>query len=121
MVAVLFDTNILIDYLNGIHQAKDEINLYNDKAISIITWMEVQIGTAPPDQAKTDQFLARFMLISIDQPISREAVMIRKGRGIKLPDAIIFAAARVTNRLFVTRNTRDFPVNTPGVRVPYTV
>ena len=37
----LFDTNILVDYLSGIAAAKDEISLYDDKAISIITWMEV--------------------------------------------------------------------------------
>jgi hypothetical protein len=37
MVAVLFDTNILIDYLNGIPQAKTELDKYPDKAISLIT------------------------------------------------------------------------------------
>jgi predicted nucleic acid-binding protein len=37
MVRVLFDTNILIDYLNGIEQAKTELDKLTDKAISVIT------------------------------------------------------------------------------------
>ena len=40
----VFDTNILIDYLNGIQQAKKEIDLYSHRLISSITWMEVLIG-----------------------------------------------------------------------------
>ena len=44
MVKALFDTCILIDYLNGIQSAKDEIELFKDKAISTITWMEVMVG-----------------------------------------------------------------------------
>ena len=44
MVKALFDTNILIDYLNGFEQAKAELARYSDKAISLITWMEVIVG-----------------------------------------------------------------------------
>lgn len=40
----LFDTNILIDYLNGIAAAKKELDLYESRAISIVTWMEVMSG-----------------------------------------------------------------------------
>jgi predicted nucleic acid-binding protein len=38
---------------------------------------------------------------------------------MKLPDAIIWAAAQSEDRILVTRNTRDFPAEDPGVRVPY--
>lgn len=44
MVNVLFDTTILIDYLNGISDAAKEIGRYREKAISPITWMEVMAG-----------------------------------------------------------------------------
>ncbi len=46
MVKALFDTNILIDYLNGIPQAREEVALYDDSAISIISWMEVMAGAS---------------------------------------------------------------------------
>ena len=121
MVKVLFDTNILIDYLNGFQEAKSELALYQDKAISIVSWMELQVGTTPDDQAAVDQFLRRFTVLPLDAPISVEAVALRKKSGIKLPDAIIRATANVNNRLLVTRNTKDFSPSLPGVRVPYII
>lgn len=119
MVKALFDTNILIDYLNGIQEAKAELALYQDKAISIVSWMEIQGGTTPEDQGAVDQFLRRFTVVPLDAPISVEAVALRKSTRVKLPDAIIFATANVNSRLLVTRNTKDFPASLPGVRVPY--
>ena len=38
---------------------------------------------------------------------------------VKLPDAIILATAQSAASILVTRNTRDFPVGPPGIRVPY--
>lgn len=117
----LFDTNILVDYLNGISAAKAEVDLYDDKAISIITWMEVQIGTDEADQMSVDRFLSKFTLLPLDAKVSAKAVALRRKRRIKLPDAIIWATALVESRLLVTRNVKDFPATHPGVRVPYTV
>jgi predicted nucleic acid-binding protein len=34
---VLFDTNILIDYLSGVVEARAELERYPDRAISVIT------------------------------------------------------------------------------------
>ena len=117
----LFDTNILIDFLSGIDEARTELALYQDKAISIVTWMEVQVGTAEPEQAAVDRFLRGFTVVPIDTPVSVQAVALRKTTKIKLPDAIIWATARVENRLLVTRNTKDFSLSHPGVRVPYVI
>jgi hypothetical protein len=36
-----------------------------------------------------------------------------------VPDAIVFASAKVRNDLLVTRDLDDFPDDDPGVRVPY--
>ncbi|WP_197062049.1 PIN domain-containing protein [Rickettsia hoogstraalii] len=41
-----FDTNILIDYLLGNLSARREISLYNNPQISIITKMEILVGTS---------------------------------------------------------------------------
>ncbi|EBW9044147.1 VapC toxin family PIN domain ribonuclease, partial [Salmonella enterica subsp. enterica serovar Enteritidis] len=45
MVKPLFDTNILIDYLNGLEPAREELRRYDDRFISIVSWMEVLAGT----------------------------------------------------------------------------
>jgi predicted nucleic acid-binding protein len=121
MVKALFDTNILIDYLSGNRAAKKEFSLYADKAISIITWMEVQIGADAPDQPAIDLFLSKFVVLPLDKEVSARAVALRRDNRIKLPDAIIWATAQVENRILVTRNSKDFPASHPGVRVPYAV
>ena len=45
-VSELFDTNVLIDHLNGIAKATRELRLSNDPAISMITWIEVMTGAS---------------------------------------------------------------------------
>lgn len=119
MVKALFDTNILIDYLNGIEQAKTEIERYSDKAISLVTWMEVLVGATAESEAVIRGFLNNFKSLPIDQPVSELAVLIRQKQRIKFPDAIVWATAQVNSRILVTRNTKDFLQDEPGVRIPY--
>jgi predicted nucleic acid-binding protein len=119
MVKALFDTNILIDYLGGVGAAKKEFARYEYKAISTITWMEVLVGTTTDDEAAIRAWLGSFDVIALDTPIANRAVEIRKQRRIRLPDAIVWASAEVNSLLLVSRNTKDFPADEPGVRVPY--
>ena len=115
----LLDTNILIDYLNGVVAARDELDRYEAHLISTITWMEVMVGVAGDDEANIRSFLSRFTQIDIDAEIAEIADAIRREQKIRLPDAIIWASAKRENALLVTRNTKDFPADFPGVRVPY--
>jgi len=119
MVKALFDTNVLIDFLAGIPQAREEIARYDDAAISIVTWMEVMIGAPDGAQDATRSFLARFELITLDQEFAEIAVALRRAHRLKLPDAVVRAAARRHGRLLVTRDIKDFPAGDPGVRTPY--
>ncbi|MDO9053556.1 MAG: type II toxin-antitoxin system VapC family toxin [Gallionella sp.] len=121
MVSALFDTHILIDYLNGIEQAKTELDRYSDKAISLVTWMEVMVGATPETEAIIRGFLSGFVNLPIDEQVAVAAVALRKKHKIKLPDAIVWASAQVESRLFITRNTKDFSPDEPGVRVPYNI
>lgn len=119
---VLFDTNILIDYLNGIDAARLEIERARERFISIVTWMEVLAGArGPEDEDVIDMFLRDFTVVALTRRVARDAVEIRRARRLRLPDAIVWASARTESALLVTRNTKDFPPNEPGIRVPYTV
>ena len=117
--AVLFDTNILIDYLRGLTAAKAECDRYSDRAISIVTWMEVMAGTTSANEQDVRDFLGYFATVALTPAIAERAVAIRRKRKLKLPDAVIKATAEDSSRLLITRNTRDFAENTPGVRIPY--
>lgn len=121
MVAkALLDSNILMDLMNGIVAAYNEIDHYDDIAISTITWMEVVVGL---DAAAILQFEAALsqagiVVIHTNDAIAGLAAAIRQGRkSVKLPDAIIGATAQLGGRLIVTRNPKDFGGG--SVRVPY--
>jgi predicted nucleic acid-binding protein len=117
----LFDTNILIDYLNGIDAAKTELARYERPAISVISWIEVLAGTKPDVEAETRKFLAIFERVELGEAIADRAVALRRSSKLRVPDAIILATARVENLVLVTRNTKDFPADEPGIRMPYRI
>lgn len=119
MVKALFDTNILVDYLNAVPEARTELQRYTKKAISIITWMEVMMGADPDVEAATHNFLSGFDVVAVDEHIAERAVSLRRSHRIKLPDAVIWATAQERSMLLVTRSTKNFPNDDPGVRAPY--
>ena len=116
---VLFDTSILIDYLSGIPQARLEMERYSQRAISIVTWMEIMAGTTPQDEKQIRAFLLAFSILPVTSEVAEQAVAVRRQRKIKLPDAVIQATAQVEDRLLITRKTRDFPGRDPNIRIPY--
>ena len=121
MKSALFDTNLVIDALNGMEAAADEYDSYDHVYISLITWMEIMIGTEDGDTV-TESFLRQyFEVIPLNLIIADRAVQIRKQKRIKLPDAIIQATAQLYDALLVTRNSHDFSEDEAGVRVPYQI
>ncbi|HEX5327962.1 MAG TPA: type II toxin-antitoxin system VapC family toxin [Acetobacteraceae bacterium] len=117
----LFDTNILIDYLRGIHAARAELRRYDHIAISVISWIEVMVGAPDETEQATRDFLAGFPLVALDDGVAALAATLRRAHRVKLPDAIIWASARARGMLLVTRDGKGFPADDPGVRIPYAV
>jgi len=118
----LFDTNILIDHLNGVEQATLEIKASADPAVSVITWIEVMTGAADPaEEVVLRAFLTNFECLPVTNAVAERAAENRRVRRIKLPDAILLATAEAAGRQLVTRNVRDFPAGMGGVRVPYRI
>lgn len=116
----LFDTNILIDYLNGVDAARIELERHSDRLISAVTWMEVLVGVRSDDEEDVvEMFLRDFKVVDITRRVAREATLLRRRSRIKLLDALVWASAQTESALLVTRNTKDFPAADPGVRVPY--
>jgi hypothetical protein len=120
-VIAVFDTNIVIDALNGLSEADSEYNLYEQVIISRITWMEILVGEKGDDQ-QTRSFLENlFEIAPIDVNVSDLAIQLRRQYRIRLPDAIIWATAKAYNATLVTRNTKDFDAQWDGVRIPYEI
>lgn len=114
-----FDTNIVIDALNGVAEADTEYSRYDRVLISRITWMEVLVGVQDNDTATRDFLETQFQVIPLDLTVAERAVQLRRTHHIRLPDAIIWATAQIHDAVLVTRNTRDFHADWQGIRVPY--
>jgi hypothetical protein len=120
--AASFDSNILIDALNGIEKAYAELNRVDESWISRVTWIEVMSRVNDATIAPTRLLLSACRVDELDEAIAaRAASLSNERRSLKLADSIILASAQVRGRILVTRNTKDFPANMPGIRVPYTI
>ncbi|MFZ5741980.1 MAG: type II toxin-antitoxin system VapC family toxin [Pseudomonadota bacterium] len=116
-----FDTNILVDWLKDRPQAAAELSRYNGHRISRIAWTEVLAGEPLETRDHVRKLITPFDVVEIDGRIASAAADIRHRHGMKLLDALILASAQVNGSILITRNTKDFPANMPGIRVPYTL
>lgn len=124
MSGFAFDANIVIDALGGFAPARAEIQRAISGGgrawISRMAWLEVLSKGDETVVRGSLTFLSHFGLDEIDEEIALRAAALRRERPrLKSPDAIILATAQTRGRVLVTRNTKDFPVAMPGVRVPY--
>ncbi|WP_141749591.1 type II toxin-antitoxin system VapC family toxin [Duganella phyllosphaerae] len=79
MALVLFDSNIVIDYLNGIAEAHDELTYWDEPAIRVISWKEVRANIMPVEENKFELLFSEggFEIIRIDDAIMTAAARIR--------------------------------------------
>ena len=126
MTGYTFDSNIIIDALMGYGTAKMEIRRAlepHDRIwISRMVWIEVLSKGTPVMLRRAETLLSGFQIDEIDAEIARAAAGLRRQRPrLKSPDAIILATAQLRGRILVTRNTKDFPGEMPGIRIPYSL
>ncbi|MBC7225677.1 MAG: type II toxin-antitoxin system VapC family toxin [Thermoflexales bacterium] len=118
----LFDTNIVIDALNGLPEADAEYRRYDRVLISLVTWIETLVGAGENEEEVRDFLQTYFEIVPVDFAVAEKAVDIRRQyRRLRLPDAIIWATAQLYSAVLVTRNTKDFAPDWEGIRVPYRV
>ncbi len=116
----LIDSDVLIDFLQGIDAAAAEIDRYDDACYSIISWMEVMISAENDAERYAAETLFESMRrIELSAAIARRAVDVRRQLQIRLRDAIVLATADHEGCILVTRNTKDFSRADPRIRVPY--
>jgi predicted nucleic acid-binding protein len=112
----LVDTDILIDAGRGAEnaiaflQAREQLS---PLAVSVVTQMELIIGCQNKvEQRNLQQFLSRYRVVNIDEPISNQAVELleryRLSHGLLIADAFIAATAITWNCALASKNQRDY-------------
>lgn len=128
MVKVLFDTNILIDLVQGVPEAQTELSNYDDAVISVISWMETCCKMTETEKSRFVKQLAaaEIKVAHTDDDIMRRTTIYR-GQGVaagakkRIPDLMIRATADSQDRVVVTRNPGDFGGESFKVHVPYKI
>jgi predicted nucleic acid-binding protein len=112
---VIFDSDVLIWFLRGDPSAIELIDSTTDRAISIVTLMEVQQGAKSKLEMKTTRELLRqtkFRVLSLTESIGHIAAGLIEEHalscGLGIPDALIAATAREAGETLATCNLRHF-------------
>lgn len=120
MSVAYFDTNILIDFFAGHASAKIAMERFTIRRLPAVAYIELMTGLKTSDQrARVDEVIgALFEVVHTDMAVCREAALLRQKLGLKLPDALVYATARVGKAVLVTRD-RDFNENLADIHRPY--
>ena len=121
---LLFDTDVLIDYLRGRAEAVEYIDTLSVLLfVSVITVAELYAGVRDgAERTQLDAFVSAFGIISLDHDIAVTGGLYRrdygKSHGTGLADALIAATGTTRALTLVTPNKKHFPMVTALV-VPY--
>lgn len=114
--ALLYDTDVLIEYLRGRDAAKDFFRRCDeaDWLVSAITTAELFAGVRNGEQDELQAFLSLFDAIEVDAELARRAGLLRNQylstHGTGLADAVIAASALASSATLVTFNERHYPM-----------
>jgi predicted nucleic acid-binding protein len=113
--SVIFDTDVLIWYFRANSTAADFLENQTDRAVSIVTMMELYQGARTRDEARIIRRFFQenvFRIIPINEAISHLAVTMiedhARSNGLQVADALIAATARETASTLATGNIKHF-------------
>jgi predicted nucleic acid-binding protein len=121
---IVFDTDIVIDFLRGDKQAVSHFETESDSiCFSAITVAEIYVGIrGKKEEADVERLFFNFPIIGVSGDIAREAgnfvKQYRPSHSVELPDAIIAATCIVSDAELHTLNVRHYPMLS-GLTPPY--
>ncbi|GHV81234.1 hypothetical protein AGMMS49944_30250 [Spirochaetia bacterium] len=118
---VVFDTNVVIKYINRKPGFIDLATEYADDEchISFITRIEVLAfpGISAAEKERAVRFMQSVLIIPIDDEIEATAIEVRRKYRPKLPDAIIAATALEAGATLVTGDGHLSKKHIPGLHI----
>jgi len=112
---MIFDTDVLIWFFRGNRPAAELMERQTDRAVSIVSVMELYQGARSQKEVKTIRrfFLeSSFRMIPLNEAMSHLALTLveehARKDGLQMADALIAATARQTATILATGNIRHF-------------
>ncbi len=117
MLAVLIDTDIVIDYLRGSREAAELVGPLwkSDRAyISILSVYELYAGMRPAEAEDTERFIDACHIDTVTLAIAKQAGEIHRewrAKGVTLTsvDCLVAGTATINGRKIATRNKNHYP------------
>lgn len=93
----LFDTNVIIAFLNDDKLRPSTAQLETSFIISVITELELLSSKklTKREEKAINNLLSDVIIVGIEEGIKSKTIMLRRKYGLKLPDAIIAASALI--------------------------
>jgi len=115
MAKLLFDTDVIIDFLRGKEGAKRIMSSVRDEDMpccSAVTVAEIRAGMRDEEEPATMAFLEGFNILSIDKKIAQIAGDLKrktKQQQLELDDCFIAATALIQQAVLITHNPKHYP------------
>jgi tRNA(fMet)-specific endonuclease VapC len=115
MPKVIFDTDIIIDFLRGKPGAKRVMFSTKDEEIpccSVVTVAEIRAGMKGPEEQATMSLLDSLDILTIDNKIAQLAGDLKrktKQQQLELDDCFIAATAIMPRAILITHNLKHYP------------
>ncbi len=121
MEQYLIDTNVVSDYFSSSFSAAGiafmDVAIDATPNLSIIIQIELLCwATNAAIEQKVKDFIADSAVLDISTEVIDNCVLLRKGKKIKTPDAIIAATALAHDYTLITANEKDF-ANISGLKI----
>jgi tRNA(fMet)-specific endonuclease VapC len=115
MAKLLFDTDVIIDFLRGKQGAKKIMSSVRDEDMpccSAVTVAEIRAGMRDEEEPATMAFLESFDILSIDKKVAQIAGDLKrktKQQQLELDDCFIAATALIHQAVLITHNPKHYP------------
>jgi tRNA(fMet)-specific endonuclease VapC len=115
MAKILFDTDIIIEFLRGNEAAKRVMMSIEDEDMpccSVVTVAEIRAGMKEEEQAATMALLESFDILSIDKKVAQLAGDLKRKirqQQLELDDCFIAATALIHQAVLITHNPKHYP------------
>jgi predicted nucleic acid-binding protein len=119
-LSALFDTSVVLDYLRGIKPADAAFERFQQRAITVTTWVEVAMASPVGLVEQTRDFLQTFRRIQITDAVGDRALaLMERYSRLRLRHALPWAAAQVHSLVYVTADFPKLGVSDVSLHIPY--
>ena len=113
------DTQLREDYLQADTRAKEVMERYSARCVSVVSALEILEQTPPEKLSVVEAFMASFTVLPLDIRVLREARKLQKKYQMPMVSAMIWATARTHQMPLVAADWKPLPMEEKSIVLAY--